>query len=237
MYRRLSLASCVFLVLTSLLQPPIANALPYTDIDVDTAYQMITSGAYPNLVVLDVRARGEFDTGHIRKAVLIPHTELEQRIGELDEHKNHEIIVYCFRGSRSAIACNTLDIHGFNKVYNMLGGIEAWTGKGYPVTTSYLTETFFNINPNPATAGQTIVLKGILIDQFSNPIANETIKLYYRSRFSKWRFAKLLTTNAHGIFVANGKPQKSGIYQLCVYYPGRIAYEPSYKFAVLIVQP
>lgn len=237
MYRRLYLASCVLIVLTSLLHAPIVSALPYTDIDVDTAHEMITSGAYPNLVVLDVRAREEFDTGHIRKALLIPHTELEQRIEELAEHKNHEIIAYCLKGGRSAIACGILDTYNFTKVYNMLGGIEAWIEKDYPITTSYLTEIFFNVTPNPATAGQTIVIKGILIDQFSGPIANDTVKLYYRAHPTKWHFARSLITNDHGIFVTQGKPQKPGIYQLCVYYPGCAAYDPSYKFTVLIVQP
>jgi rhodanese-related sulfurtransferase len=231
------MASCVLLVLTSLIQAAIVSALPYTDIDVDTAHQMITSGAYPNLVVLDVRTLEEFDTGHIRKALLIPHTELEHRIEELAEHKHHEIIVYCLRGSRSAIACGILDTHEFTKVYNMLGGIEAWIGKGYPTTTSYLTEIFFNITPNPATAGQTITIKGILTDQFSSPLANDTVKLYYRARSTKWHFASSFTTNDYGIFVTSGKPQKLGIYQLCVYYPGCAVYELSYKCAVLIVQP
>jgi len=234
--KSMSLVPCIFLVL-ALLQASTVNALPYTDVDVDTAYQMMTGGAYPNLTVLDVRTREEFDTGHIRKALLIPHTELEQRIEELAEHKNHEIIVYCFRGSRSVIACGILDAHGFTKVYNMLGGIEAWIGKGYPVTTSYLTQIFFNITPNPATIGQTVVIKGILMDQFSTPITNETVKLYYRTRFSEWRFAMSLTTNDYGIFVASGNPQKNGAFKLCVYYIGCPAYEPSYSSEVLIVQP
>lgn len=239
MSEQLLLILLVFSTLPSLIDTPTltVNALPYTDIDVDIAYQMVTNGTYPNLVILDVRTKTEFDTGHLQKALLIPHTELEQRIDELEEHKNHEIIVYCQKGSRSRIACGTLDAHEFIRIYNMMGGIEAWIGKDYPVTTSYSTEILFNITPNPATAGQTIVLKGILIDQFSSPIANETVKLHYRTRFSEWHFAKTLTTNAYGTFVANGKPQKFGIYQLCVSYAGWTVYEPSYNFAVLIVQP
>jgi len=236
MYRRLSLASFVLLVLSSLVLAPIVNALPHTDIDVDTAYQMITSGSYPNLVVLDVRTREEFDTGHIRKALLIPYTELEQRIMELAEHKNHEIIVYCFKGSRSEIACGILDSHGFTKVYNMLGGIDAWKVKGYPVATSYLTEIFFNISPNPAKMGQSVFLRGILVDQFSSPVRNETVEIYYRKGSGLWRFAANLTTNAYGIFAAAGKMRESGVYTLCTYYAGCATYEMSYEFAILIVQ-
>lgn len=111
----------------------IAFTLPYTDIDVDTAYAMIISGQYPDLVILDVRTQSEFDDGHLYDAILIPHTELEERIGELTKHVNHEIIVYCKSGARSALACSILDSHDFNKVYNMLGGISAWIAAGYPV--------------------------------------------------------------------------------------------------------
>ena len=231
-------AVSVLTIFTSLFYLPLVNAVPYTDISVDVAHQMMTSGAYPNLVVLDVRTRDEFDTGHIPKALLIPHSELEQRIDELAEHKNHEIIVYCFCGYRSTLACNILDAHGFTKVYNMIGGINAWMGSGYPITTSYLTQIYFGLSPNPARTGQSALLRGILVDQFSSPVVNETVKLYYREICGTWHFACAINTNACGIFVANGKLQHAGIYEVCTYYAGRNAtYEASYRFATLIVLP
>ena len=86
----IAMSKCHFLVLFSmslcvmgLSQLHIALALPYTDIDVDTAYDMIMSGLYPDLVILDVRTQSEFYTGHLYDAILIPYTELEDRIGEL----------------------------------------------------------------------------------------------------------------------------------------------------------
>jgi parallel beta-helix repeat protein len=116
------------------------------DIDVDTAYNVITSGLYPNLVVLDVRTQDEYDSGHIYGAVWIPVSELEARIGELVGHKNREILVYCRSGVRSVTACGILDSHGFTKVYNMLGGILAWQSAGYPVwiATVHNINTTFN---------------------------------------------------------------------------------------------
>ncbi|UCE15212.1 MAG: rhodanese-like domain-containing protein [Candidatus Bathyarchaeota archaeon] len=114
-------------------------ASPYTDIDVDTAYNMITNGSYPDLVVLDVRTQSEYDRGHIYETVLVPHTELDARIGELTGRENHEIVVYCRSGVRSVTASEILDSHNFTKVYNMLGGIQAWQSAGYPVLDA--TET------------------------------------------------------------------------------------------------
>ena len=146
----------------------IAYASPYVSIDVETAYNMITNGGYPDIVVLDVRAQYEYDSGHVHRAVWIPHTELEARIGELAGHENHEIIVYCRSGTRSAIASGILDSHNFTKVYNMLGGIEAWESAGYPVwiATVHNINTTFNYDAIQAAidAPQTTDGHIILID-------------------------------------------------------------------------
>jgi len=124
----------------------LAYASPYTNVNVDTAYNMITNGSFPDLVVLDVRSQGEYDSGHIYGAVWIPHLELEARTGELAGHEDHEIIVYCEAGVRSAVASEILDAHNFSKVYNVLGGISEWESAGYPVwlaTVHNLNTTFY----------------------------------------------------------------------------------------------
>ena len=124
-------------------------ASPYTDIDVNTAYNMIENstlgccGFTLDFVILDVRTQSEYDGGHLYGAVLIPHTELEARIDELTGHENHEIIVYCRTGRRSVIASEILDSHNFTKVYNMLGGIQAWQSSGYPITNPMGTKATF----------------------------------------------------------------------------------------------
>jgi LPXTG-motif cell wall-anchored protein len=75
---------------------------PYTDIDVVTAYDMITNGSYPNLIILDVRTQSEYDERHIENSMLIPVTELESRINELSQYIDTEIVVYCRTGWESA---------------------------------------------------------------------------------------------------------------------------------------
>ena len=80
-----------------------------------------------NILLLDVRTATEFDgpLSHIAGAVLLPVQELEQRIDELNEHKEKEIIVICRSGNRSQTGTHILISHGFNAV-NMLGGMKAW---------------------------------------------------------------------------------------------------------------
>jgi adenylyltransferase/sulfurtransferase len=57
--------------------------------------------------------------------MLIPLSELESRIDELNEHKNREVIVYCRSGNRSGKATNILREDGF-QAFNMSGGMLAW---------------------------------------------------------------------------------------------------------------
>jgi len=106
-------------------------------ISVHGAHDMITNSTfYPDLIILDVRTQGEYDAEHICNATLIPLDELESRLIELYPYNNTEIIVYCQSGSRSVNASQILNINGFTKVYNMVGGISAWKSAGYDVCTN-----------------------------------------------------------------------------------------------------
>lgn len=80
-----------------------------------------------SLVLLDVRTPEEYNgpLGHIDGSLLIPLSELESRISELDKYKDKEIIVYCRSGNRSHTATGILLDKGF-KAVNMLGGMKAW---------------------------------------------------------------------------------------------------------------
>ena len=103
-----------------------------TDISVHVANDMINNNTgYPDLIVLDVRTQGEYNTNHLFNATLIPLDELTGRLDELASYNDTEIIVYCRSGSRSLQASNILVGNNFTKVFNMLGGIESWIDAGY----------------------------------------------------------------------------------------------------------
>ncbi|MHB1346528.1 MAG: rhodanese-like domain-containing protein [Candidatus Humimicrobiaceae bacterium] len=101
------------------------------EISVDVAYQAYISGK--DYTFLDVRSREEYERGHIKGAVFIPVTELQERISEIPRDK--PVIAYC-NGSgcdRSGKAAKILKEHGFGEVYDMAGlGIFEWKEKGYP---------------------------------------------------------------------------------------------------------
>jgi len=83
--------------------------------------------------VLDVRARREWEEGHIAGATHIPLPELEARIAEAPEGP---LNVMCESGYRSSIACSLLQRAGHTDVTNVVGGWAAWTGSVPPVDSS-----------------------------------------------------------------------------------------------------
>jgi rhodanese-related sulfurtransferase len=86
-----------------------------------------------DIIVLDVRTKEEFDSGHIKGALSIPLPELSNRTGELN--MSNKIVVYSANGNNSTVACNILIKNGSTRVYKVSGGINAWNESGYPIVT------------------------------------------------------------------------------------------------------
>lgn len=84
----------------------------------------------PQLV--DVRSDDEVRRGIIEGAVHIPMPMIPVRASELDPAR--PVVVYCATGGRSAQVVYYLLRNGFEEVYNLQGGIQAW-GRSYPVRT------------------------------------------------------------------------------------------------------
>lgn len=80
-------------------------------------------------LILDVRTLGEFRSGHIPKAKNIPIQELSSKIHTLNAYTNEDIILYCASGARSASAARLLSNNGFNKIYNLSGGVHSYKGQ------------------------------------------------------------------------------------------------------------
>jgi rhodanese-related sulfurtransferase len=84
------------------------------------------------VVVLDVRTQEEYNSGHIPDALLIPVSELESRLDELNMADH--ILVYHSCGGCSKKAAQILVDNGFFYVCNLKGGIGQWKAQGFPVT-------------------------------------------------------------------------------------------------------
>lgn len=78
--------------------------------------------------IIDVRNQEEYSKGHLKGAVLIPYTEIEQKINSAVTDKNSVIVLYCRSGRRAGIAKETMERIGYKNVSN-LGGMEEASGK------------------------------------------------------------------------------------------------------------
>jgi rhodanese-related sulfurtransferase len=87
---------------------------------------------HEDALVLDVREQSEWADGHIGKAKHIPLGQLKTRLTELEKYKDKPIVVVCRSGNRSGSACGTMKKAGFEKMYNLAGGMIAWEQAGLP---------------------------------------------------------------------------------------------------------
>ena len=86
--------------------------------------------------VLDVREPHEYEVANIG-ARLIPLDELPERLIELEKDEDEILAVHCKTGSRSARAVKLLKEAGFQNVYNLKGGITAWSEEIDPSVPKY----------------------------------------------------------------------------------------------------
>ncbi len=84
-------------------------------------------------LVVDVREQAEYAQSHILNSRLLPLSQLEARMGDIEKFKDKPVIVYCASGSRSSSAAAILRKSGFSNVANLSGGFAAWQQAGLPV--------------------------------------------------------------------------------------------------------
>jgi rhodanese-related sulfurtransferase len=84
-------------------------------------------------LILDVRTPGEFQSGHIKGAVLIPVQVLQKQLSSLAPNKQREILIYCASGNRSTVASRILINNGFEKISNLRYGINDWAKRNFPI--------------------------------------------------------------------------------------------------------
>lgn len=77
-------------------------------------------------LVIDVREPDEFVKGHIENAVSIPLGNLPAHLPKLGTHKSKPVLIACQSGTRSASAGKILTKAGFEQVFVITGGMQAW---------------------------------------------------------------------------------------------------------------
>ncbi len=123
----LALATVTFLLIQDLLENSFNK---FTGISPMIAVTKMNSD---ETKVIDVREPHEYIKGHIENAINIPLGKFDEQLDILERYKNNTIIVVCQSGTRATPACKSLIKSGFEKVYNITGGMQSWEDNKLPV--------------------------------------------------------------------------------------------------------
>ena len=96
-----------------------------THISVQEAEELLKQN--PEIKLLDVREEAEFEYVHLAGSLFCPLRNFTEALQKLDLKITDIIITYCHHGIRSTKAANLLAELGFENLYTMDGGIEAWS--------------------------------------------------------------------------------------------------------------
>lgn len=113
---------------------PTAAAVPAAGSSLGPA-DFAAAAKLPNTVVLDVRTPQEFAAGHLPGATNfdVESADFPQKIASLDKAATYA--VYCRSGNRSKVAMSSMQQAGFTQLFDLAGGINAWTSAGGAITT------------------------------------------------------------------------------------------------------
>lgn len=114
------------------LTPAILTRMTITPVELATWLKEPSAPA-----LLDVREPGEHDFCALPGSRLLPLGELAERVEELADWRDREVVVYCHHGVRSAHAIGILRHFGFTRLINLSGGIDRWSLELDPKTPRY----------------------------------------------------------------------------------------------------
>ena len=99
-----------------------------TVVDVREASRRQAAGA----LLIDVREPAEWNQGHAPQATLIPLGSVPNRLTDIP--RDRDVLLICRSGNRSGSAQRQLQQLGYQRVFNVTGGMNAWTSAGLPVS-------------------------------------------------------------------------------------------------------
>jgi rhodanese-related sulfurtransferase len=84
-------------------------------------------------VVFDIREPKEHATGVAAGAVLLPMSQLNQRVGEIPRDPNQPVLLICNTQNRSSKVVEALREAGWTNVRYVHGGMSDWAQRGWPM--------------------------------------------------------------------------------------------------------
>jgi len=93
----------------------------FKELDIHQAKELIEK---ENPVIVDIRDPDSFNEARIKNAVSLNDSNIQEFVNTTDKTK--PILCYCYHGLSSQQACGYLKDQGFETVYSVKGGFDAW---------------------------------------------------------------------------------------------------------------
>jgi len=130
----LAINGCDYITGEAVKIPALTPPQVVKDITSTESYGLIQANAgNRDFIIIDVRTPEEYNGGHIENAVNVNYNSgnFSDEINRF--YNDRTYIIYCRTGARSTGARDIMKELGFQKIYNMDGGIMDWIAKGLPV--------------------------------------------------------------------------------------------------------
>ena len=75
----------------------------------------------------------EYQSGHIKDSINVPHDQLILNVDALDQYRNQPIVVFCRSGKRAQLVIDVLIENKFDQIVDLEGDMLAWKTSGFPV--------------------------------------------------------------------------------------------------------
>jgi rhodanese-related sulfurtransferase len=98
-----------------------------------TVQELVRMVNHESAVVVDLRDRKEFSSGHIAGAINVPYASLASRKDELKSHQDKPVILVCKIGQHASAAGSQLIKEGFSDVRRLSGGMAEWLNANLPL--------------------------------------------------------------------------------------------------------
>ncbi|MEU5939654.1 rhodanese-like domain-containing protein [Micromonospora sp. NPDC047548] len=99
--------------------------------DVATARALIANN--PDVLIVDVRTPGEFETAHVPASINLPLDQVDAQLGRIVNDAGGRMLLMCQSGNRATQACTKLAKAGLTGATVITGGMNAWIAAGGPV--------------------------------------------------------------------------------------------------------
>ena len=104
---------------------------------------------HEHAVLVDIRKADAFSNGHILGAGNFPADRIGEEQSDMAKYKGQNVILCCNTGNESIRTGRMLKMRGFDKIFCIKGGLQAWQSANLPLARDK------NSKNNPGKEGST----------------------------------------------------------------------------------